>query len=99
MRRVAAVGGDHRPLVRQRFDVVPAGIHHGLDRETHPGAKPRIAACLNVVRHRRILVKRTADAVAYEITNHGVTVTLRVRLHRVADVGHVIAWLHRLDTL
>src|SRR5690349_18292475 len=91
VRRQAAVGRHHGPLVAQGAGGRIADGDHRLDGERHPLEQTRPPLGTSVVRHLRLLVEPGADPVAHQLAYHPEPGRLGYLLNRVPDVAHVVA--------
>ncbi|MPM75682.1 hypothetical protein SDC9_122676 [bioreactor metagenome] len=87
-----AVSCSDRPVVvRIGRDLVRPEIQHRLDAEHHPRNQQRAAPEADEIRHFRRLVEPKPATVADIFADHAETVLLRHRLHRPADILHMVS--------
>src|SRR5499433_959474 len=91
VRGEASVRRHRRPAVLQHLHLPRAHGDHGLDGQHHARLQGRPASRVAEVRHLRLLVERSADAVPYEGAHHPEAMALAVHLHGVRDVADAIA--------
>ena len=89
VRAGTTIGGDRSPFVIQNFRFRTPRIHHGLDRQHHTFAQPRIRAARAKVGDLRLLVQLGANAVPHKLTHHAEAICLDVFLYRGANVAPI----------
>src|SRR4051812_13798060 len=87
----ATIFGYSRPPIVFDQHFRPPGVHHRLDGDHQARGEAAPLGGVAVVRNVRLFVHRPADAVPHELADHRVTVRLRMRLDRPADVAQAIA--------
>src|SRR3989442_14061585 len=91
VRRGLAILRPHRPPVPVHYHFISAEVHHRFDRQRHaiPQHGPRPG--LSEVRDLRLLVQRSPDAVAGEVSYHRESCRLHVLLDGCPDVSQPLA--------
>ena len=89
--------GRNNPTVGARAHMAGTHRNHRLDGNDHAGLEANAPPLLSIVRNVGVLVHHAANAMAYIITKHTVTVRLGEGLNGITDVPDMVTRNSLLD--
>ena len=96
MRAEAAVGGDYRPAIAERFHIIAPRGDHRLNADGHSPAKPYTMPGRAVVRHAWIFVHLAPDSMPAKVSHRGKAALLNILLNGMADIADAISFARHL---
>src|SRR5579863_4954724 len=93
----ASIVRDRRPAIAQHAHVRLSRVHHGFDRDHHPGPQLHAGTGFAEIRHLRIFVHVAADPMSNKIPNHRKPFGFHNLLYRGPDIAERRPWLHHRD--
>ena len=96
MRAEAAVGGDYRPAIAERFHIVAARGDHRLNADGHAPAQPHTMSRRTEVRNAGILVHLAPDSMPAKVSHRGKAALLNILLNGMADIADAISFARHL---
>src|SRR5688572_26315148 len=99
LRGKTMVLGDHRPVIREYFQMTHACINHGLDSEGHARLKHQPRTGGAIMQHLRLFMEDPADTVAAKFTYDRKIMFFRMLLYDKPDIPQPYTRPDELDTL
>ncbi len=75
------------PPITFNHDIAASEINHRLYSQAHAVLDYRAGSPTSVIRHLRIFMHFSADAMAAHLAHHGITLALNIRLDCIGDIA------------